>query len=204
MNQNTKRLVETAMLFAIAMILSFVKLFEMPWGGSVTLCSSLPIILISYRYGIKWGTFAGFVFSLLQLLTGMSALRAISGSALVLSILLDYILAFTILGIGGLFRNRFKSPAVALALGSVVALFGRFLCSFASGFLIWGEWAEWTLTELNTALANSILENFSGFSLSVVYSLFYNGMYMVPEIIITTVVAVMIAKVPQVKQKIEA
>lgn len=199
---NTKRLVETALLFAIAMILSFVKLFEMPWGGSVTLCASLPIILIAYRYGTKWGFFSAFVFSVLQLLTDMSALRGISGIALVLSILLDYILAYTVLGIGGLFRNRIKQPAVALALGSVVALVGRFLCSFASGFLIWGEYAQDTLTSLNTALANSVLESFSGFGLAVVYSLVYNGMYMLPEIAITAVVALLIGNISKIREKL--
>lgn len=199
---NTKRLVETALLFAIAMILSFVKLFEMPWGGSVTLCASLPIILIAYRYGTKWGFFSAFVFSILQLLTDMSALRGINGMALVLSILLDYILAYTVLGIGGLFRNRIKQPALALALGSIVALVGRFLCSFASGFLIWGEYAQDTLTSLNTVLANSVLESFSGFGLAVVYSLIYNGMYMLPEIVITAVIALLIGNIPRIREKL--
>lgn len=198
---NTKRLVETALLFAMAMILSFVKLFEMPWGGSVTLCASLPIILIAYRYGTKWGFFSAFVFSILQLLTDMSALRGINGMALVLSILLDYLLAYTVLGLGGVFRKRIKSPAMALALGSVVALFGRFLCSFASGFLIWGEYAQDTLTSLNTALANSVLESFSGFGLAVIYSLIYNGMYMLPEILITATIALIIGNVPKMKEK---
>lgn len=198
---NTRRLVETALLFAIAMILSFVKLFEMPWGGAVTLCSSLPIVLISYRYGVKWGLFSGFVFSLLQLLVGLSGLRGISGGALVWSILLDYILAFTVLGIGGLFRNRVRKPALSLVLGVVIALFGRFLCSFASGFFIWGEYAESTLTSLNGALASSVLESFSGAGLAFIYSLIYNAMYMVPEMIITAVVALLLGNIKKINEK---
>ena len=77
MTQNkTKKLVECGLLFAMSVILSFIHLPSLPYGGSVTLCSMLPIILISYRYGVPWGLFSGFVFSILQMAMGASALRA--------------------------------------------------------------------------------------------------------------------------------
>lgn len=200
-SQNIRRMVETAMLFAIAIILSFVKLYEMPWGGAVTLCSMLPIVLISYRYGVKWGLFSGFVFSLLQLLTGLSALKGLTGAAVIGSILLDYVLAFTVLGIGGLFRNKIKHPGVSLALGAVVAIFGRFLCSFASGFILWGSYAQSTLESLGDNVANAILNTFSGFELAVVYSAVYNAAYILPEMILTVIVCFLLGAVPAITKK---
>lgn len=200
-SQNIRRLVETALLFAIAMILSMVKLFDMPWGGSVTLCSMLPIILISYRYGIKWGLFSGFVFSILQLLTGLSGLKGLTGASIVGSVLLDYLLAFTVLGIGGLFRNKIKHPGTALALGSVVAIFGRYLCSFASGFILWGSYAQETLESFGDGFASWVLDHFSGFALSVVYSAIYNAMYIVPEMILTVIVCFILGAVPVIGKK---
>lgn len=192
----TKKLVETALLFAIAMILSFVKLFTMPWGGAVTLCSMLPLVMISYRYGIKWGLFSSFVYAVLQMVVDISSLRAISGITLVGSLLLDYILGFGILGIGGLFRNKIKNSGLCLAAGSAVAIFGRYLCSFLSGFLLWGSYAEDTLRGFGDAFANTILNNFSGWGLSAIYSLIYNAAYILPEIILTVVVSLIIGKIP--------
>lgn len=200
-SQNVKRMVETALLFAIAIILSFVKLYEMPWGGAVTFCSMLPIILISYRYGVKWGIFSGFVFSLLQLLTGIGALKGLTGAAVIGSVLLDYILAFTVLGIGGLFRNQIKHAGTALALGSVVAIFGRFLCSFASGFILWGSYAQTTLESFGDGIAKAILNHFSGLELSVVYSAVYNGAYLLPEMILTVIVCFILGTAPVIAKK---
>ena len=76
MKENSKvlRLVESALLLAIATVLSMIKLLDMPYGGSVTACSALPILLIAYRHGTGWGLFTGLVYSLLQLLLGMNTL----------------------------------------------------------------------------------------------------------------------------------
>lgn len=199
---NTIRLVETGLLFAVATILSFIKLFEMPWGGSVTLCSMLPIILIGYRYGTKWGLFSGFVFSIIQLLTGLSSIRTLTGIGLVASILLDYILAFTLLGLSGLFRNKFKNKTLALSLGVVLTLFIRYICSFLSGVIVWGSYAKGTLESLGGNLAHSILNTFDGLSLEVVYSAVYNGAYMLPELIITLVIAIIVSYVPQINKQL--
>lgn len=198
---NTIKLVETAVLFAVAIILSFVKLFQMPWGGSVTLCSMLPIILISYRYGVKWGLFSGFVFSLIQLLSGISDIRTLTGVGLIASILLDYIFAFTLLGFGGLFRNKLKNKTLALSLGVILTLFLRYICSFLSGVIVWGSYAKETLQGLGGDLANSILNTFDGLSLEIVYSAFYNGAYMLPELVITLIIAVIISYVPQINKQ---
>lgn len=198
---NTIRLVETGISFAIAIILSMIKIFEMPWGGSVTLCSMLPIILISYRYGTKWGVFSGFVFSIFQLLLGVNSIRGLTGVGLIGSVILDFILAFTVLGFGGVFRNKLNNKTLSLALGVTITLTLRFICSFISGVVLWGSYAKETLESLGGDLAQSILNTFDGISLEIVYSALYNGAYMIPELIITLVVTIIISYVPQINKK---
>lgn len=181
MNTATKKtlaMVECALMIAIGTVLAQVKIFEMPYGGSVTLVSMLPFILVSFRHGIKWGLLTGFVNSLLQMLLGFYAPPTGTMTALIGMILLDYVLAFTLLGTACIFAKPFKNKVVGCAVGTAVVCFIRFLCSFLSGALIWGsyqsyyEWAE-------------------GMSVWM-YSFIYNATYMLPELIITTVAACLI------------
>ncbi|HPF19296.1 MAG: energy-coupled thiamine transporter ThiT [Bacillota bacterium] len=168
-------LAECAILIAVGTVLAQFKLFRMPNGGSVTAVSMLPFILISFRHGTNWGLLAGFANSLLQmLLGGVYAPPAGTATALVGAVLLDYILAFTLLGLADGFSHMLgeKKTWKNVTFGTFAVCFLRFLCSFVSGFLIWGS-----LTE-------------DGFG-AVTFSLIYNGSYMLPETIIT--VAVMAA-----------
>ena len=189
-------LVECAVMVALATILSFIKIMDLPYGGSITLCSMVPLIVVSYRRGTKWGIMAAFVFSLIQLLTGLSSIKGITGFFIVMgSILLDYVIAYTVLGLGGVFRNNVKNPAVSLGLGALLSCILRYFCSFLSGALLWNEYATDTLSsmaEKGLTIAGQILENFSGTALSVLYSLLYNGLYMIPEIILTVAVCVIL------------
>lgn len=198
-------LVECAVMVALATILSFIKIIDLPYGGSVTLCSMVPIIVVAYRRGTNWGLLAAFVFSLIQLLTGLSSLKGIQGFFIVMgSVLLDYVIAYTVLGLGGIFRKSIKNAPASLALGALVATAARYFCSFLSGALLWSGYAEDTLAgmaEKGLTLANDILANFSGTGLAVIYSLFYNGIYMVPEIIITIVVCAILGFVPKIVKK---
>lgn len=210
MKTNTRRLVESALLIAIAAVIELVsKLIglELPFGGTITLASMFPIILISYRYGVKWGLLCGFTYSLVQMLLGAKVVAAMflpGEDQMVLwhaicVCLLDYVLAYTILGIGGMFKNKVKKPATALVLGVIVALSLRYLVHIVSGAIFYGAWAEWFFTQEGFyAIGEKILNTFSGTGLAVIYSVFYNGLYMIPEIIITTVVAAVLGNVPQI------
>ena len=71
----TKRLVESALMIALSTILSFIILFRLPFGGSITACCMLPVILVSYRYGVKWGFATAFAFSLIQGIQGNAEVR---------------------------------------------------------------------------------------------------------------------------------
>lgn len=187
-------LVLGGIMIAMATVLGFLKLWEAPYGGSITVCSMLPILFYSYRCGLKWGLGAAFVNSALQLLLGASALRGLSVGTLLGSIFLDYILAFTVLGLGGMFRGRIKNDAVAFTLGSFVAMMLRYFCSFLSGWVLWAALSEATYMQEVIAAYIPGLANVSGTTLAIVYSLVYNGVYMIPEIVLTCVVGFLLVQ----------
>ena len=170
----TRTLVECALMIALGTVLANIKIYELPDGGSITLFSMLPFILISFRHGVKWGLFTGFVNSLLQMLLGFYAPPAPGLLPLVGMILLDYVLAFTLLGLACVFAKPFKNRLLGVAVGTAIVCLIRFLCSFLSGVLIWGN--------LNEGLPEWV------------YSLTYNGSYMLPETILSVVAVVLLHK----------
>ena len=117
--------------------------------------------------------------------------------------LMDYVLAFTVLGLGGIFRNRIRHSGLALACGSLVALGARYLCHIVSGYVLFAGWAEWFFTQEGFPLwGTALAENLSPTMLGLVYSLVYNAMYMVPEMIITAMAAMLISRVHQIVTKV--
>lgn len=187
MNKQTKALVLGGVMVALSTVLSFIKIFHLPQGGSITLCSMLPIMLFAYYAGTKWGLAAGLVRGGLDLLTGLDSLKGISGGSLIGSILLDYLLAFTVLGLAGIFRKKIKNEGGSAVLGFLAAGLLRYLCSFLSGWIVWGAYAD--------ANFSPMLSGMSGNTLACFYSLLYNGSYMVPEIVITCVVGFLVIKI---------
>lgn len=166
-----RRLVESAIMVALAVVLSLIKLAELPAGGSVTCASLLPILIIAYRNGPVWGLGSGLVFSVVQLLTGLSVFGYVTGWQSILAVtLLDYILAFLFSGLGGIFRKEGRSQEKALIYGALLVSGLRFLCHLISGATIW---AGLSIPD-GAALA---------------YSLLYNAAYMVPETVILVTAA---------------
>ena len=215
MKTKTRKLTESAMLIAVAIVLELMsKLFipELPFGGQITLCSMLPVVLISYRHGVKWGLGAGVAYALLEMALGAKTVAAafqpgyFGDEVLIANALfmcfMDYICAFTVLGIGGIFRKRIQKPGPALSLGAAVALFARYLCHVISGYILFSGWAEWFFTQDGfPAWGSQLAKSLSPELLGLVYSLIYNGMYMLPEMIFTCIAAFLIAKVPQIAAK---
>lgn len=193
-SKRTFNLVLAGVMIAMGTALGFVKPFELPYGGAITLCSMLPVMFFSYRCGLKWGLSAGLVFSVLQLLFGLDALKGISAMMVVGSIFLDYILAFTVLGLAGMFRGKIKNDAAAFTLGSFVSMMLRYFCSFLSGWVLWASFNETADMHGFIATFFPALGNLSGTALAVVYSLVYNGSYMIPEIILTCVVGFLLVQ----------
>ncbi len=159
------KLTESAMMISLATILSFFKLASLPYGGSITIASLLPIIIIAVRYGIPWGIFTGIVHGSLQLLLDPSALSYFSnGLSVAAVIVLDYILAFGLVGLSGV-ASKIKRPTISLATGAILAGLARYLCHVVSGFTVWAGFS------IPTAAALS-------------YSFVYNATYMLPEVLV--------------------
>ncbi len=215
----TNRLTVSAMMIAIAVVLAVVcgliPFLNLPFGGGFTIASMLPIVIISYMYGIGWGLFSSLVYSVLQIL--MDLMLGVGGSTLlglfmpnsedfmgytaaIWILILDYFVAYTILGLGGMFRNCIKNKTLALCLGTAVVLLLRYLIHILSGYIFYGAWAEWFFSQEGFTLGQKILEVISGSTLAWVYSIVYNGLYMIPEIIITTVAAVFVARIPKIQK----
>ena len=163
-------LVEGAVMVALAQVLSMIKLWEMPWGGSICL-SMLPIFLYACRWGLKPGLMAGFVLGVLQfILDGGFALGW-------QSIIGDYLVAFTVLGLAGLFR--FKKSSIFI--GTVVGSAARFLVHYVVGATVWAMYMP---------------ETFFGMTMTTpwFYSLLYNGFYMVIDMVLCLVVFAILSK----------
>ena len=216
MTNKTKRITESAMLLAVAIVLELVsKMFipEMPFGGQITLVSMLPIVLISYRHGVKWGLVSGVAYALLEMAIGAKTVAAAFqpgyfGDGVMLlnafiMCLLDYLVAFTVLGLGGCFRNKIENKGLSLMCGSLVALGARYVAHIASGYILFSGWAEWFFTQDGfPAWGANLVASLSPGVLGFVYSLVYNGMYMVPEMVLTAAVALLLARIPRIVTKV--
>ena len=216
MSAKTKRITESAMLLAMAIVLELVsKTFipEQTFGGQITIVSMLPVVLIAYRHGVKWGFVATFTYALLEMALGAKTVSSAflpgffgDGAMIVNAIvmcLLDYIVAYTVLALAGVFRNRIKNPGISLMAGSLVALGARYVTHILFGYILFSSWAERYFTQDGfPAWGAKLVESLSPAGLGWVYSIVYNGMYMIPEMVFTAIVALVIAKIPGVVKKI--
>ena len=162
---------ECAIMVALATVMSMLPLVEMPYGGSITVASALPILIVSYRHGGRFGALSGFLYSSLQLLLGLKNLSYFNTwYSVVAVILLDYLIAYTVVGLGGLFRHLFQSQANALFFGALTVSALRYILHTIAGATVW-----------------------AGISIptgaTLIYSISYNATYMIPETIILTISA---------------
>ncbi len=179
MKNSTRRLTDTAILIALGTVLSLFKI-DLPFGGGVTICSMLPLVIISFRYGWKWGGLAGFVYSVIQLMLGLDNVQYASSAVMAGGIiLLDYILPYTVIGFASLFGGKPTNTRKALVLGIVVSFVLRLVCHVITGAWIWGEWMPEEF--MNMAMTSPWI-----------YSILYNGWYMLAEIVLTVIVAMAI------------
>lgn len=159
---NAKSLAFAALSIALSFILSYIKIFRMPNSGSVTLASMLPLMLFAASYGVGPGLLAGAAYGLLQYLQGGWFVHPIQ-------FLLDYPLAFALIGLAGLYKYMPKawsqwSIYAAMVLGAL----GRCLSATLAGIFYW-ETAPWA-------------------------SLVYNGAYLVPDTLICIALAIFVGK----------
>ena len=168
---NVRALTEGAVLVALGFVLSFVKLYELPNGGSLT-PAMFPILLYGLRWGLARGLGAGFVFGLMQLLFDGAYAWGWQ------SMLLDYLLAFTPLGLTGLFRGK----AWGIFPGTVLGCAGRFVIHYISGVTIY------------RIIEPTAIPGIGTFDNAALYSLVYNGSYMLPNTILALLLAALLYK----------
>lgn len=170
----TKKITTCAILIALSAVLSLITVFKAPYGGSVTAASMVPIIIIGYLYGTKWGISSGFIYSLIQMITGgITPPPTQNVFMYIIVILIDYVFAFSVLGLSGLFYKVLKKTSFSIPIVGAIVMLLRFCCHFVSGILIWHVYAP------------------EGMSIAL-YSLLYNGGYLLPEIIISVFVLSML------------
>ena len=150
-----------ALCMAMSFVLSYIKLWSMPLGGSVTLASMLPLLWYSNKFGVRNGLIAGAAYGILQLIQKPEIYHWVQ-------VLLDYPLAFMMLGLAGSVKN--------LQLGSIIGVAGRWVCHILSGAIFFAEWVP------------------EGWSNAWVYSAAYNGAYLLVDLIICLVLSFVLAK----------
>ncbi len=180
-NSRIRMLCECAILLALAVALSYVKLFTLPFDGSITLLSMLPIAVAAIRFGVGQGLCVAFAYSWFQILQGGVFAWGLTPVMLIGSLLLDYIVAFTVLGLAGLFRRY----GLVGAVGGVALACGlRFLSHFVAGVVLWANFEEFV------AFGQEWVGR------PWLYSLCYNGVYMLPETVFTVIGAYFVLRTP--------
>ncbi len=174
----TKTLTYSAVCTALAVTLSYVTLFRMPQGGSVSACSMIFITLVGYWFGIVPALMAGVVMGLMQLFLGGYVVG-------LFQMLLDYPLSFAALGLSGLFKKK-SLPNIAsldwrLYAGFSLGAFGRLFCNFLSGLLFFSAYVP---------------EGMNPYW----YSFAYNASFIIPEMIISMI----LISIPAVRRAINA
>ncbi|WP_202711275.1 energy-coupled thiamine transporter ThiT [Sporosalibacterium faouarense] len=171
-NSNVYYIVESGIMIALATVLSMVKIYHSPFGGSVTAGSMVPIMIIALRWGVGRGILAGAVYGIIQSIIDPYIVHPVQ-------FVLDYPMAFGLLGLAGLGRqymqkisagsSKIKEYAL-LSLGVVFAIFGRFASHVLAGVVFFKE--------------------FAGDQNVWAYSAIYNGTYLSPELIISIFVII--------------
>lgn len=168
----TRVLTESAIMVALSIAI-FTVSDLLPWpfvyGGSFSLFGQVPIIIVSYRHGIKNGIVASTALAIFEMIIGYKNFTYVTGIVAYLIVAFaDYIIAFGCLGLGGMFRGKLKSRSTELVIGGIIVCIIRFLCHFISGITIWTGYCP------------------EGMAVAA-YSFIYNGSYMAIELVLTVV-----------------
>lgn len=186
-NNTAKKITFSAIMIAMSTILSLITIFKLPLGGAITPFSMLPVCLISIVFGVKFAVVPCILYGVIQMMTGGVFGWGLSPIILIASICLDYLIAFGVLSLSGVFRKKGYKGAVS---GIFFACVLRFICHFISGFVLWSNMEQFTMFG-NTFVSKPVL-----------YSLCYNGLYMLPETVLTCIGAIIILKIPAFKKNI--
>lgn len=181
-HEKTVRLTTSAVMIALSTVLSMITLYRLPQGGALTPVSMLPVCMISVMYGVKWGMGTSLAYAFIQMMLEFSSVFTwgLSKTAIVVCFLFDYILAFSMLGLAGIFRSKGQW---GIAGGTAFAIFLRFVCHLISGATVFSIWMP---------------EEFTN---PWVYALVYCGSFMLPELILTTIATFVLTRVPIIQKQ---
>lgn len=170
-----KIIIQCSFMVLISFILNNIVIFKMPFGGSITMASSSPIILTSLLFGTKYGLYSGFIYSLIQIFSGFHPPPVKTVFSFAITIMLDYIIPYISLGLASLFVKKIKTPYTKAFLASLSVGLIRYVSSVISGVIIW--------TDL-ISIKLPVLE----------YSLIYNLIYILPDVIISSIISAIVYK----------
>ncbi|WP_040196430.1 energy-coupled thiamine transporter ThiT [Candidatus Soleaferrea massiliensis] len=181
MNPTVKKLTHGALMVALATVLYTLAVFKLPNGGAITVGSMVPLMVYAFMYNVKWSLLVSLVFAGIQLVIGFYPPPSQDFLSFFLLILLEYIIVFGVPGLAGVFGKLFKGKASAMVGATVIVMVIQFICHFIAGILIWNSFAPegqpvW------------------------LYSLLYNGSYMIGELIISSIFMLFIAKYLNLKK----
>lgn len=172
---NTKTLTKSAIMVALATVLSLITVYKSPNGGSITAASMVPIILVALTSGFGVSIMTALVYAIVQMVIGFYPPPVQNLMSFIAVIMLDYIVAFGVLGFAGLIAKQFKNGMVGAITATIGVVAIRFICHFLSGILIWTAYAP---------------EGIPLWQFSAVYQ----ATYLVPETIISVVVVALLYK----------
>ena len=174
---------ECSIMIALSTVLSLIKLAELPYGGSITIASMLPIVIAVYRHGGLWGFGCALVNSFIQMLLGLNNFSYFTTWQSVVALaIFDYVLAFAVFALSGIFKKAIKNQAISMALGALLACILRYACHVISGATIWAGLSIPTEAAL-------------------IYSFSYNATYMLPETIVLILCTLYIGSVIDFSRK---
>lgn len=164
-----RAMTECSIMIALSTVLSILKLAELPYGGSITVASMLPIVIAVFRHGGKWGFGTALVYSVIQMLLGLKNFSYFTTAASFITLaVLDYIVAFSVFALAGVFKKIIKRQNLAVLAGVLLASLLRYACHVISGATVWAGLSIPTEAAL-------------------IYSFSYNATYMLPETIVLAV-----------------
>ena len=174
-------LCECALLLALGIVLSMIELYKMPMGGGITVVSMLPVLLAGTRHGTRWGLCVSVLIAAFQLIQALIQGNVFpyvqSGFAIIICVLFDYVVPFGALGLSGLTSRAQKNRKWVILGTYAVLIFLRFVCHYITGVVIWGQWAPEGMGKY-------------------LYSLLYNGGYMLGEFVLTLAVTGLLLSIP--------
>lgn len=162
-------------MIALATVLSIFAVYKLPNGGSVTFASMAPIVVIALMYDFGWAMLTAFAYSMVQMLLGFYPPPTQDFLSFALVILLDYVIAFSVLGLAGVIAHRFKNRVAGAAAATCAVILLRLCCHFLSGILIWAPYAPEDMPVW-------------------LYSIGYNSSYMIPEMIVSAIAVSLVVR----------